>query len=274
MGKLFDFNVYNPLECVYHIQDASETCATLIVGEKQGLLVDTCTGCGDLRAVAEALTDKPLLVVNTHGHLDHIGGNYQFSKVYMNKAEIQLGLLYIDKLDIRPGIVRRFAEMGYGMEEERKKAFLAYHMENVAVLDMEEEIDLGGIHVQPVPMYSHSPGMTGFYVRERGLLLGGDSVCILVCLYFDESSSVEGHLEMLERVSDIGFSYILTSHSKELLDRDDFEAMMECARSFDQGKTFRYADPFYPQLRGRMYMYESSVGKHAIVVEKRSIRQS
>lgn len=242
MQKLFDFHIYNPLEHVYHIQDITETFATLIVGEKQALLVDTCTGYGDLKAVVETLTDKPYMVVNTHGHLDHTGGNYQFNKVYLNENELSEGLQYLD-----------------------------YRMKNVEILNMEEEIDLGGIHVQPVPMYSHSPGMTGFYVKELGLLLGGDSVCILVCLYFDNSSSIEEHLKILEKVSNIDFSYILTSHSKELLDRDDFEAMVECAKTYDETKTFRYADQFYPQLGGRMYLYESSKGKHAIVVGKRRV---
>lgn len=271
MQKIFDFNVYNPLENVYHIQDTTETCGTLIVGENQALLVDTCTGCGDLKSVVEALTDNPYMVVNTHAHLDHIGGNYQFDKVYMNGKEAAVGARYLDELDIRPAVLNQFDKMGFRMKEERKKEYLAYHMENADTLDMEEEIDLGGIHVQPVPMYSHSPGMTGFYVKERGLLLGGDSVCILTCLYFDESSSVEEHLKVLEEVSQIDFSYILTSHSKELLDRNDFNAMIECAKTFNEAKTFRYADQFYPQLQGRMYMYESSIGKHAIVVEKRKV---
>ena len=124
----------------------------------------------------------------------------------------------------------------------------------------ERQFDLGGINVRPVPMYSHSPGMTGFYVPERKLLLGGDSVCILVCLYFQEASSLEQHIRMLDEVAKLDFSYILTSHSRELLTRDDFEAMRECAASYDATKTFRYADHFYPQFGGRMYLYESPKG--------------
>lgn len=269
MRKLLDFNVYSPMENVYHIQDMTEACATLIVGKRRALLVDTCTGCSDLKAAVETLTDKPYLVVNTHTHLDHMGGNYQFDKVYINQREAAVGRRYLSELDIRPAVLSRAAGMGCQMGEEREKKYLAFHMENADTLHMEEEIDLGGIRIQPVPMYSHSPGMTGFYVDSRKLLLGGDSVCILACLYFEESSSIEEHLKMLEKVSKNDFSYILTSHSKELLNRDDFDAMLECAKTYDETKTFRYSDQFYPQFGGRMYLYESPVGKHAIVVGKR-----
>ena len=231
--------------------------------------MDTCTGCGDLRKVVETLTDKPFVVVNTHSHLDHCGGNFQFDRILLNEREFEVGRLYMQKLDIRPAVLERFEQMGHRMPEERQKQYLDYQLENADILKMEEEMDLGGIHVMPVPMYSHSPGMTGFYVKERKLLLGGDSVCIMACLYFNEASSLKKHIQMLEEVSKLDFIHILSSHSLSLLDRDDFEAMRECAQNYDESRTFRYSDQFYPQFGGRMFLYESVKGKNAIVVAKK-----
>lgn len=271
MQTIFDLNVYQPLDGVYHMQDATGVCATLIVGAERALLVDTCTGYADLKAAVGALTGKPCIVCNTHAHLDHIGGNYQFDRVYLNPKDFAVGRLYLGGLDIRPAALAHFTQMGLAPGQTRTEQYLAYHMENVEALNMEQEIDLGGVHVRPVPMGSHSPGMTGFFVRERKLLLGGDSVCLLACLNFPEASSVEQHLQMLKDISAIDFSFLLSSHSKELLTREDLEAMLECAQSYDEAKTSRYADPFYPQFGGRMYLHESQKGKHAIVVAKRSI---
>lgn len=45
----------------------------LLEGDQSALLVDTGTGEGDLEACIRKLTDKPLLVINTHGHYDHMG---------------------------------------------------------------------------------------------------------------------------------------------------------------------------------------------------------
>ena len=269
MQKAEDFIVETPLKNVYHIQDWAESCTTLIVGSQKALLVDTGTGCGDLKRLIKSLTNKSLIVVNTHSHLDHCGGNFQFDQVFLNEREFRVGHLYMEERNIRPAVLEQFEKMGHHMPEERQKQYLNYHLENADTLKMDEEIDLGGIHVMPVPMYSHSPGMTGFYVKERKLLLGGDSVCIMACLYFQEASSIETHIRMLQEVSKLDFHYILTSHSRELLNRDDFEAMQECAKNYEPSKTFRYADRFYPQFGGRMFLYESVKGKIAIVVAKK-----
>ncbi len=51
-----------------------ECCIWLVEGREKALLVDTGLGLGDLRGEVEALTDKPVVVVNTHGHGDHSGG--------------------------------------------------------------------------------------------------------------------------------------------------------------------------------------------------------
>ena len=45
----------------------------LIVGEEKAMLIDTGYGEGNLREIVEGITDKPVMVVDTHGHFDHIG---------------------------------------------------------------------------------------------------------------------------------------------------------------------------------------------------------
>jgi hydroxyacylglutathione hydrolase len=43
----------------------------LLEGREKALLIDTGWGAGNLRALVEKLTSKPVIVTNTHGHLDH-----------------------------------------------------------------------------------------------------------------------------------------------------------------------------------------------------------
>jgi metal-dependent hydrolase (beta-lactamase superfamily II) len=47
----------------------------LIVGTKSAILFDTGLGVANIRKVAEEITPLPLLVVNSHYHFDHTGGN-------------------------------------------------------------------------------------------------------------------------------------------------------------------------------------------------------
>ena len=46
----------------------------LLIGKERALLFDTAYGVGNLREFVEGITDKPVTVVNSHGHFDHTGG--------------------------------------------------------------------------------------------------------------------------------------------------------------------------------------------------------
>lgn len=59
------------------------TLATLLIGRDRAALIDTGCGIGDLRRAVRAVTDRPVVVVNTHTHPDHLGGNHQFGDVAM-----------------------------------------------------------------------------------------------------------------------------------------------------------------------------------------------
>ena len=59
------------------------TIINLVIGRDQAALIDTGCGIGNLRKVVEEVTDKPVIVINTHTHSDHIGSNSQFEQVAM-----------------------------------------------------------------------------------------------------------------------------------------------------------------------------------------------
>ena len=79
------FEVYQVVPKVFAIYEphqAEETISYLIVGEKQALLFDTGMGISDIRKVTAELTHLPIIVLNSHTHNDHVGGNWQFDTIY------------------------------------------------------------------------------------------------------------------------------------------------------------------------------------------------
>lgn len=62
----------------------------LVEGRDFALLIDTMIGCGNLKAFCQTLTDKPILLANTHAHPDHTGGNYHFDACYMHHRDIAM----------------------------------------------------------------------------------------------------------------------------------------------------------------------------------------
>lgn len=59
------------------------TIVNLVVGQEKAALIDTGCGIGNLRRAVEEVTDKPLMVINTHTHADHLGSNRQFNEIAM-----------------------------------------------------------------------------------------------------------------------------------------------------------------------------------------------
>ena len=53
-----------------------------MLGQDQAALIDTGMGIGSLLSIVRSITSLPLVVVNTHGHPDHAGGNVEFSHVF------------------------------------------------------------------------------------------------------------------------------------------------------------------------------------------------
>ena len=59
----------------------------LFLGEEKALLTDTGFGCfPDLKEKVKEITNLPLMVMNSHGHPDHCGGNASFGEVYADPA--------------------------------------------------------------------------------------------------------------------------------------------------------------------------------------------
>jgi glyoxylase-like metal-dependent hydrolase (beta-lactamase superfamily II) len=63
------------------VGESSHVNCFLIEGTDRAVLVDTGLGIADIGRAVRRLTDKPLLVVNTHSHSDHRGGNWRFADV-------------------------------------------------------------------------------------------------------------------------------------------------------------------------------------------------
>jgi glyoxylase-like metal-dependent hydrolase (beta-lactamase superfamily II) len=59
----------------------------LIEGKEKAALIDTGVGVGDLKPFIRELTDKPLIVLVTHGHVDHALGAVSFDEVYMSHID-------------------------------------------------------------------------------------------------------------------------------------------------------------------------------------------
>jgi hydroxyacylglutathione hydrolase len=143
--KMLDPNAKAPVELangVYALTSQG-SISYLVTGEKQGLVIDTGFGRDDVLAAAREATDLPLLLVNTHGHGDHIGCNEKFEKAYAHPLEHE--------------------------KISRKNKEIVPVTEGYV-------FDLGGRRLEVIEIPGHTPGGIALLDRENKLIFTGDMI--------------------------------------------------------------------------------------------------
>jgi glyoxylase-like metal-dependent hydrolase (beta-lactamase superfamily II) len=75
------FHLDEALPGVFLLGEPQHVSSWLVAGSERAVLLDTGLGVAPIRPVAEALTSRPVTVVNTHYHFDHVGGNWEFDEI-------------------------------------------------------------------------------------------------------------------------------------------------------------------------------------------------
>lgn len=145
----------------------------LVIGERAAAYIDTGFGFGDLPAFARQFTQLPLIVLNTHGHLDHIGGCFQFERSYIAPEDESMLISSYDPAALeemgRSALQR--AGIFVGCEP------LVAPKQQIQVLPIHDGqiFDLGGVTLEAITMPGHSKGCVSFLYREERILFSGDN---------------------------------------------------------------------------------------------------
>lgn len=159
----------------------------LLEGEDVALLIDTGYGAGNLRAYVERLTDKPLLVANSHYHPDHAGGNGEFEAVYMSKGQ---------KLDA-PSVELPMATP-FDLET------LPYPNYEKRYVTTGDVIELGNRTVEIFEAKpAHCNSSLFFLDRGHGMLFVGDEFEAGQVLLFDNSKNPNAPYDVRERLDNM-----------------------------------------------------------------------
>ena len=84
------FTAYAIAPGVTRIQGLALENCYLVEGKERALLIDGLTGIGSLRAFVREMTELPLTVALSHGHLDHSGIAWESGWVYVHPDDVIL----------------------------------------------------------------------------------------------------------------------------------------------------------------------------------------
>ncbi len=173
--------------------------AFLVEGRERTALIDTGCGIGNLRDTVRELTDKPLVILITHGHFDHDGGVKQFPgvKVYLNPKDGGLMRQMLDGMEKTMGsadmnYIRRYyittrAPIRYPEASVEELLALLPPQEEDPTYHWEPitdgmEIDLGGRVLNAIHTPGHSDGEMCFLDETSRTLFSGDTANVGIIL--------------------------------------------------------------------------------------------
>jgi glyoxylase-like metal-dependent hydrolase (beta-lactamase superfamily II) len=208
----------------------------LVVGGRRALLFDSGMGMRPMLPVLERLTGLPLIVVNSHDHFDHRGGNQELAPQVVDIAVHPAGLgghraapadfypTYRRAATRAAELFERFAEL------DRSGPFTLtpdQHPRPLPPLDRwripavaptrgladGESIDLGDRTVTVLHTPGHSPDSLCLWDPETRTLLSGDTVLSAAYWAHQPGADVAVFARSLGRLAELPLHRVLVAHN-------------------------------------------------------------
>ena len=191
--------------------------AYLVCGEREGAMIDTGDSTEDIRAYAENLCGKSVrMVMNTHGHFDHTGGNGFFKVAFMGEKSAQIAKLPNGNQPIEE----------YPLDYP------------IVTVNDGFTLDLGGREFEAFRMDGHSPDCIAWLDKRERILFTGDNMNMVPMKYkcVDPQPSMLLYMQsvakLLTRREE--YDWILVGHGTELISADQVNhTMMAALRALD-----------------------------------------
>jgi len=223
-------------EKVWRISDHGADNMYLVTGTEKALLIDTGTGVADLAGFVGSITKLPLIVVNTHGHPDHVGGDFQFKEVYVHPLDFELTDYFLTQTNHEQTLQRIIKD---------NPSFASFFITDTAAIKAPAKLpvkagyifDLGGRKLEVIETPGHTRGSIVLLDAGNKLLFTGDNNNELVWLFLDGCLPLEAYLQTLQDLNkrNAEFDSILPGHG-EVLDKSFINDQIICAQKIISGE--------------------------------------
>lgn len=201
---------------IYEPNQFEEAMSYLVEGADRAVLIDTGNGIGNIREVAEALTDLPVSVILTHEHYDHVAGAWHFDQVAaFNNSE---GLARLaqgrDNASLQQYLTEDYLwkPLPEGWDPD------AWTIPPILPTELFEEgdlIDLGSRTLEVLYTPGHSPGSMCLLDKENRLLFTGDLFFPGPLYAFGDDVDLDLYVASIEKLTGrLGeYDYVLSGHN-------------------------------------------------------------
>lgn len=172
----------------------------LLEGENSAVMIDSGMNCPDAAELAKTLTDKPVMLVNTHGDMDHTSGTRGFDKIYMHTFDY-----------VQCDMAKKFPE--------------------TKLMELEDGniIELGDRTLRIIHIPGHTTGSIAILDIEKRVLYAGDSVQKGIIYMFGPQREPEQFENSLQKLISMESEYdcIYASHDEYKVPNDYGKKVLE-----------------------------------------------
>ncbi len=222
---------------IYEPRQAEEAISFLIVGSTRALLFDTGLGIGDLKRVVTSLTSRPVVVVNSHTHDDHVGDNWEFTDVWAMDTPFTRdnakGSIADAQAELSPGSVCGALPAGFDA-----KAYATRPFHVTRWIHDGDTVNLGDRVLRIVATPGHTPDAIGLLDEANGVLFTGDTYYPGSIWLYRPETDLDAYERSVARLVALAprVRHLLTSHNVPLAEPDALTDVLTAIRAVRAGK--------------------------------------
>ena len=222
---------------IYEPHQAEEVISYLIVGNKQAVLFDTGMGIGDIRRVTAKLTSRPVVVLNSHTHDDHVGGNWQFTFVYGMDTDFTRknakGSREDAQAEITPDQLCGDLPKGFNPKTYATKQWRISHFIHDGF-----KVNLGGRTLEVLSTPGHTPDAIALLDRGNGLLFTGDTYYPGPIWLFRPETDLDAYVDSGKRLAALSpeLKLVLGAHNIPVAQPDVLPKLVEAIQAVRSGQ--------------------------------------
>ncbi len=240
------FEVYsltNDVYAIYEDGQFEEVISYLVLGEEKAILIDSGNGVGDIKAVVERLTDLSVMILNTHTHGDHVGGNYQFKEVAVLDSPYS-------RERAEKGQTKD--QMGHHLEDDMvwKPLPPYFNIENWRIrpfkttrwLNDGDKVDLVSRTLEIIHTPGHSPDSICILDRKDRLFWTGDSFYPAPIYIYASNTSLDEFINSFRRMTSLMkyYDWVIPSHNEPYVENKLIKECYLAAKNIRAGAAGPY----------------------------------
>jgi glyoxylase-like metal-dependent hydrolase (beta-lactamase superfamily II) len=224
------FNVSSLGDGIWSIAGSANEQMYLVTGSKKAMLVDTGMGIGDLAGIVRELTNLPFMVVDTHGHPDHAGGNSNFCEIWLPEKDLEI-------MEVMCATEYRFNDIAAVNKDtnplypQMVEGLVPLKAFDRKYLQPDQVIDLGGRQFTVLETPGHTPGSLCLVNFQEQLIFPGDTIVATpVWIYLKHSLPLHVYYQSLQKIDQLGFTHmkIFPGHPPVPLGFDHLKDLIAC----------------------------------------------